>query len=158
MDMKYVASVSLLAFLSTGHAMAQALDVPRPPTATGFQATIPEHGSFSTSRTVKGYDAVRQLREETGLDVADLASFDVADPLLTNNASLEAKIRHGGSTTRTGARTAFAPGGTARNTIGDTITQAWAADGWSYASTHAWNGTQWDLTFFSKRRDAVREP
>ncbi len=157
MDMKHAASIALLALPSIGHAMAQTRDLPRPPTAAEFQATTPENGHFSTSRTVRGRDAVRQLRKEVGLHVAGLARFDVVDPLLTDNTSLEATIRQGGPMSRSEARTASALG-TAQNTLGDTITEEWTADGWSYASTHAWNGTQWELTFFSKRRDAVRDP
>lgn len=156
--MKYAASVSLLAFLSAGSAMAQTQDLPKPPSAAEFEATIPEDGHFSTSRIVKGHAAVGQLRKAVGLDVAGLARFDVKDPLLTGSTSLEATIRHGGPMTRSDAQAASAPGETARNMAGDTITQEWAADGWSYATTHAWNGTQWELTFFSKRKDAAREP
>lgn len=156
MGMKHVAPVSLLAFASIGSAVAQTSDLPRPPTATELQAGIPEHGNFSTSRTVIGQNAVRQLREEVGLEAADFGRFEVADPLLTDNVSLEATLRHSGSTTRRQARARVASGGFARNAAGDTIRQAWAAGGWTYASTHAWNGTQWELTFFSKRRHAGR--
>ena len=156
---RHITLISLAALLFAGHAMAQTRDLPRAPTAAEFQKTIPENAEFRTSRTVKGHEAVLQLRRDAGLDVANIARFNVADPLLTDSTSLQATIQHSESTSRGKALAVPAPDWTtAQNNVGDTITQTWTEGGWSYSSTYTWNGTEWGLTAFSAHKDTRQEP
>lgn len=159
MKFRYIALVSSLVFMFGGYAVAQTRDLPRPPTASEFQKTIPERGEFTTTRTVKGREAVLRLRTSMGLDVVDLARFNMADPLLTDSTSLQATIRHTESTSRSNALAAPAPDwGTAQVKVGDTITQTWSEGGWTYTSTVTWNGSEWELTAFSAVKDTRQEP
>lgn len=148
----HAAFVASLNFLFVGCAMAQASDLPRPPTAAEFQKMIPEKGEFTTTRTVKGRDAVRQLRARVGLDAVDLARFNMSDPLSTDSTSLQATIRQTGSTSREQVLAAAASNperGTAQLKAGDTIVQTWRDGGWTYTCTVTWNGREWDLTAVS---------
>lgn len=159
MNTKRIALLSLLAFLLAGYAMAQTRDLPRPPTASEFQRTIPENAEFQTTRTVNGREAVLQLRANAGLDVGALARFNISDPLLTGGTSLQSTIQHSEFTSRGQALIAAQPDwGTAQANVGDTITETWTDGGWSYSATWTWNGSEWELTAFSAHKDTRQEP
>ena len=159
MNSRHIALLSSLVVVFTGYAMAQTRDLPKPPTAAEFQKTIPERGEFTTSRTVKGREAVQQLRTSMGLDAMDLARFNMADPLLTDSTSLQATIRHTESTSRSNALAVPAPDwATAQVDVGDTISQTWSEGGWTHTSTVTWNGSEWELTAFSAVKDTRQEP
>ncbi|GAA3918070.1 hypothetical protein [Luteimonas lutimaris] len=159
MNFGHIALLTSLTVALTGHAVAQTRDLPKPPTAAEFQKTIPDRGEFTTSSTVKGREAVQQLRSSMGLDAVDLARFNMADPLLTDSTSLQATIRHTESTSRSNALAVPAPDwATAQVAVGDTITQTWSEGGWTYTSTVTWNGSEWELTAFSAEKEKETSP
>lgn len=161
MDMRRIAVFVLLAFVSTGYALAQARDFVRPPTVAEFQRSIPESADFHTASTVNGRDAVAQLRANHGLDfkaLSGLARFNAQDPLNSRISKIQATIQHTVRASRSKAMANAQPDWvTAQASVGDTITETWSQDGWTYSATYTWDGSKWELTAFSARKD-TRDP
>lgn len=161
MDKRRIAVFVLLACVSTGHALAQARDFVRPPTAAEFQRSIPENADFHVASTVNGRDAVAQLRADHGLDseaLSGLARFNVQDPLNSRTSKIQATVQHAARASRSKVMANAQPDRvTAQASVGDTITETWSKDGWTHGAAYTWHGSKWKLTAFSAHKDA-REP
>lgn len=161
MDMRRIAVFVLLACVSTGHALVQARDFVRPPTAAEFQRSIPGNADFHVASTVSGRDAVAQLRADHGLGseaLSGLARFNVQDPLSSRISKIQATVQHTARASRSKVMANAKPDRvTAQASVGDTIAETCSQDGWTHAAAYTWHGGKWGLTAFSARKD-TREP